>query len=102
VVILDDYSRTLLSNLQKFRELGDNSGAGAIRSSCVNCLAHLAALYEVLYRLEPTPRTELETVCDSALEWLSELSEGMQEEEYTRLDLLLGVRTILHQSCQHH
>ena len=59
-----------------------------IRSSCVNCLAHLAVLYEAL-------GAESESLCDSTLERLSELAGDMGTEEYTRLDLLLGVRVIL-------
>jgi len=39
----------------------------------------------------PAPQTELDTLCDSTLERLGELTESMRMEEYTRLDLLLGV-----------
>ena len=59
-----------------------------VRSSCVNCLAHLAVLYEAL-------GAESESLCDLTLERLSELTGEMGTEEYTRLDLLLGVRVIL-------
>lgn len=38
---------------------------------------------------------ELDIICDLALERLGELSQEMRMEEYTRLDLLLGVRTTL-------
>ena len=86
--VIDKFSQTLLSNLQRFRELGDKSGAAMIKSSCVNCLAHLGALYEAL-------GAESESFCDSTLERLSELAEDMGMEEYTRLDLLLGPRVIL-------
>ena len=65
-----------------------------IRSSCVNCLAHLAALCEALGQTERI-RTELEALCDSTLERLCELARDMSMEEYTRLDLLLGVRLVL-------
>lgn len=41
-----------------------------------------------------SPRGELYTLCDSALERLSELTQDMRAEEYTRLDLLLGVSAI--------
>ena len=95
VTLLDDYSRTLLFNMRRFQELGDESGAGVIRSSCVNCLAHLAALYEVLSEIGHAPQAELDNLCDSTLERLGELAQDMCMEEYTRLDLLLGVRTIL-------
>ena len=59
-----------------------------VRSSCVNCLAHLAVLSEAL-------GPESESLCDLTLERLSELTGEMGTEEYTRLDLLLGVRVIL-------
>ena len=66
-----------------------------IRNSCVNCLAHLAVLCDALGRVGPVPHTGLDTLCDSTLERLGELSQDMRMEEYTRLDLLLGVRSIL-------
>jgi hypothetical protein len=94
VSLLDSHSQTLLFNLRRFQELGDKSGAGIIRSSCVNCLAHLAVLCDALGRIEPT-RTQLDALCDSSLERLSELARDTHTEEYTRLDLLLGVRAIL-------
>lgn len=96
MVHLDDHSQTLLLNLQKFQELRDDSGAGIIRNSCVNCLAHLAILCDTLrvhYQMEPTQR-ELDTLCESALGMLSKLAQDMHGEEYTRLDLLLGVCAI--------
>ena len=92
--LLDNHSQTLLFNLQRFQELGDKNGAGTIRSSCVSCFAHLAVLCEVLGRVEPT-RTQLDTLCDLSLERLCELTRDTHMEEYTHLDLLLGVRAIL-------
>ena len=86
VILLDTYSQTLLFNLRRFQDLGDNSGAGMIKSSCVNCLAHLAVLCQAL------SNAELDALCDSTLERLGELAQDMCMEEYTRLDLLLGVR----------
>ena len=91
VTLLDTYSQTLLSNLQRFEELRDNSGAWMIRSSCVDCLAHLAVLCQTLSSAEPVPQVRLDTLCDSTLERLGELSQDMCMEEYTRLDLLLRV-----------
>lgn len=95
MTLLDDYSQTLLSNLQRFQELGDTNGAGMIRASCVNCLAHLAVLCEALSKNEPTPQMRPDTLRDSTLERLGALAQDMRMEEYTRLDLLLGVRAIL-------
>ena len=94
VTYLDCYSQTLLLNLQRFQKLGDKTGAGIIRSSSINCLAHLAVLCETLHQMEPA-RRELDTLCESALEILSELTEDMRTEEYTRLDLVLGVCAML-------
>lgn len=91
VTILNSYSWTLLSNLRKFQEFGDKSGAGIIKSSCVNCLAHLAVLCETLGSIGPDRQIELDILCDSVLERLGELAQDMCMEEYTRLDLLLKV-----------
>lgn len=96
VAVLDNHSHSLLSNLLRFQELGDNGGAGMIRSCCVISFAHLALLCEVFCGFGPAGQTAVEILCDSALERLSELSEDMRTEEYTRLDLLLGVRVTLH------
>ena len=95
MTLLDDYSQTLLSNLQRFQELGNANGAGIIRASCVNSLAHLAVLCETLRKIEPTLQAELDDLCDSTLERLGVLAQDMYMEEYTRLDLLLGVCVIL-------
>ena len=92
VTLLNDYSQTLLSNMQRFQELRDSSGAGMIRASCVNCLAHLAVLCEALNKVGPTPQMNMDTLCDSTLERLGELARDIRMEEYTNLDLLLGVR----------
>lgn len=89
--LLDTHSQTLLFNLRRFQELGDNSGAGMIRSSYVNCLAHLAVLCQALSDAEYAPQTELNALCNSTLEQLGELAQDMCMEEYTRLDLLLRV-----------
>ena len=95
MTLLDTYSQTLLSNLQRFEELRDNGGAWMIRGSCVNCLAHLAVLCQALGDAEPASRTRLDILCDSTLERLGKLAESMCMEEYTRLDLLLKVCIIL-------
>ena len=95
VTLLDDHSQTLLSNLQRFQELGDTSGAGMIGASCVNCLAYLVVLCETLSKAGPAPQVRLDTLCDSTLDRLGELARDMRMEEYTHLDLLLGVRAIL-------
>lgn len=91
ITLLDGYSDTLLHNLRRFIEIGDNGGAEIIWSSCIACLAHLTALCELVGRTEPTASLAMNALCDSSLEKLGHLTEDMRLEEYTYLDLLLGV-----------
>ena len=101
MTLLDDYSQTLLSNLQRFQELGDTNGVEMIRASCVNCLAHLVVLCETLRKIEPNSQIKLDTLCDSTLERLGALARDMHMDEYTRLDLLLAVCFVMRQLDQH-
>ena len=78
--------------MKRFHELGDNSGAEVIGSSCITCLAHLAILYEAVCRTDPVGSLEPRNLCDSALERLGTLTSELRFDEYTYLDLLLGVR----------
>ena len=93
VALLDDYSNTLLRNLQEFTEIGDNSGVEIIWSSCITCLAYLTALCELAGRTESTAGLAMNELCDCNLGKLGRLTEDVRTEEYTHLDLLLGVRT---------
>lgn len=93
IALLDGYSDMLLRNLQRFVDIGDNIGAEIIWSSCVTCLAHLSALCELIGRMEPTSNVAMNSLCDSNLEKLGQLTEDLRVEGYTHLDLLLGVRT---------
>ena len=88
---LEEFSQKLLSNIKRFREHGDKSGADVISSSCIACLAHLAVLYEVVCRTDPVAK-EMHNLCDVALQRLGMLTSELRFEEYTYLDLLLGVR----------
>lgn len=81
----------LLRNLRAFVEIGDDSGAEMIWSSCITCLAYLTALCELVDRTEPTT-SPMNALCDTNLEKLGHLTEDTRSEEYTYLDLLLGVR----------
>jgi hypothetical protein len=81
--------------MKRFHEFGDNSGAEEIGSSCIACLAHLAILYEAVCRTDPVGSSELRNLCDSALERLGRLTSELRFDEYTYLDLLLGVRPSL-------
>ena len=94
ITLLDGYSETLLRNLRTFIEIGDNSGAEMIWSSCITCLAYLTALCELVGRTEPTTSLAMNALCDGNLEKLGHLTEDVRLEEYTYLDLLLGVRTL--------
>jgi hypothetical protein len=84
----------LLRNLRRFIEIDDKIGAEIIWSSCITCLVHLSALCEIICRAEPTASLAMNALCDSNLEKLGRLTEDMRVEEYTYLDLLLGVRTV--------
>jgi hypothetical protein len=81
--------------MKGFRELGDKSGADVIGSNCIACLAHLAIFYEAVCRTDPVGRSELYNLCDSALQRLGTLTSELHFNEYTYLDLLLGVRPFL-------
>lgn len=91
MTLLNDYSQDLLSNLGKFQELGDKTGSEMIRSCCLNCFAHLVVLCEALGKTEPGSQVGVDTSCDSGLERLGGLCQGMNTDEYTRHDLLLRV-----------
>jgi len=92
VALLDEYSSTLLRHLRWYIETGDNSGAEMVWSSCITCLAYLSALCELVGRTEPNASVTMNGLCDLSLEKLGQLTEDMRSEEYTHLDLLLGVR----------
>lgn len=90
IASLEEFSQNLLGNVITFREHGDESGVEVIGSSCITCLAHLAVLYEVVGRVDPDARG-MYNLCDSALQRLGKLTLDLRFEEYTCLDLLLGV-----------
>ena len=80
--------------MKVFREYGDKAGAEVIGSSCIACLAHLAVLYEVVGRVDPLAGNAGD-LCDSALQRLGNLTSDLGFDEYTYLDLPLGVRPSL-------
>ena len=88
---LDEYSDTLLRNARTFLQIGDTQGAEMIQSSCICCLAHLAVLCDLISRLKPNSKPQMDTVCDSSLERLGCLTQEMSFEGYTYFDLLLRV-----------
>lgn len=91
VALLDEYSNTLLHAIERFVEIDDNGGAEMIWSSCITCLTYLTALCELVGRTDPTASLAMNGLCDCNLEKLGRLTEDMRSEEYTHLDLLLGV-----------
>ena len=62
-----------------------------ISGSCVACLTQLAILYEAIARMDPVAEVEMFNLCDSALQRLGMLTSELHFDEYTSLDLLLGV-----------
>ncbi|KAF9643913.1 hypothetical protein BDM02DRAFT_3132089 [Thelephora ganbajun] len=87
---LEEFSQDLLDNIKTFREHDDKIGVDVIGSSCITCLAHLAILYEVISRVDPVAKVEMDNRCDSALQRLGTLTSELHFDEYTYLDLLLG------------
>jgi hypothetical protein len=89
---LEECSQMLLDNIKTFRQHGDNNGADEVSSSCIGCLAHLAVLCEITGRTDPSAKTGMDGLCDSALRRLGMLTSELRFDEYSSLDLLLGVR----------
>ena len=89
---LDEYSDTLLRNMRISLQIDDRQGAEIIQGSCIGCLAHLAVLCDLIGRLEPNSKPQVDAVCDSSLERLGRLTQEMYFDEYTCFDLLLMVR----------
>ena len=89
---LEDFSQKLFSNVKTFREHGDKNAADIVSSSCIACLSHLAVLYEVTGQTDPVAKVRMDRLCDLALQRLGELTSELQFDEYSYLDLLLGVR----------
>ena len=93
VLALDRFSNSLMGNLLRFIEMGDNSGTETIWTCCVACLAHLVALCHFVSQTEPTLRGPMDDLFDLALAKLGGLSHEVPVEEYSYFDVLTGVRT---------
>jgi len=91
---LEEFSQRLLRKTKGFRDDDDKNRADVVSSSCIACLAHLAILYEVICRTDPVAE-ETYALCDSALQRLGILTSELHLDEYTCLDILLGVRPSL-------
>jgi len=81
VTHLDEYSDTLLRNIQRFLEIGDSLGAKTIQSSCIGCLAHLAALCELISWVDPDSKPQMDIICDSSLERLGHLTQSVDFDD---------------------
>ena len=92
VTRLDRYSNVLLRNIRVFMEIEDTHGAEIIRESCIACLAYLAVLCDFANQLEPNSRPQTNAICDSSLKRLGRLTQEVNFDEYTYLDVLLKVR----------
>lgn len=92
VTRLDEYSGVLLRNARSFLEVGDKGGIEIIQSTCVGCLAHLAVLCDLVGRVGPNSKPQMDAICDSSLERLGHLTLGLNFDDYTYFDLILGVR----------
>ena len=90
--MLEDFSKNLIENSRTFREQQDESRTEVICSSCIACLSHLAILYDFVCRMDPAAGSEMYELCDSALQRLGMITSEHHFDEYTYLDLLLGVR----------
>ncbi|KAF9643500.1 hypothetical protein BDM02DRAFT_3123338 [Thelephora ganbajun] len=86
---LDDYSDILMIHLGEFEKANDTEGASMIRSNCIACLAHLAALYRFVGEMQPSASATMDSLCDAALDNLGNLTQEMKLEEVTYFDLLL-------------
>ena len=89
---LEEFSKKLLDNIKTFRQHGDKNGTDEVSASCIASLTHLAFLYEAISRNDPTVEAKMNSLCDSALRRLGTLTSELRFDEYTYLDLLLGVR----------
>ena len=92
VARLDEYSNVLLQNIRIFIVDGDKRGAEIIQNSCIGCLVHLAVLCDLSSRLEPNSKPQMDAICDSSLVRLGRLTQEMNFDEYSYLDVLLRVR----------
>ena len=88
---LDEFCKDLSRNLERFIRLEDNSGTEIIWTSCVACLAHLAALCNLVCRTEPASSVSMGHLCDLTLEKLANISLEVRIEQYSHFDVLTGV-----------
>ena len=72
--------------------IGDSHAAEIIQSSCVGYLAHLAMLCDPFGRLEYSSKPQMDAICDPSLVRLGHLTQEMNFDEFSHLDVLLRVR----------
>ena len=78
-------------HLGEFDKTNDTEGALVIRSSCIVCLAHLAALCRFVGEMQPDGGARANGLCDAALDNLGKLTQAIKLEEVSYSDLLLKV-----------
>lgn len=89
---LDEFSQKLLDDITTFRHHRDKNGADVVSGICIACLTQVATLCEVIGRNDPSAKAGMDSLCDSTLQKLGALTSELCFDEYTCLDLLLGVR----------
>ena len=92
---LGELSQNLLRKIKGFHKRDNTIGADVVGSNCIACLAHLAILHEGVCRADFASTSAMYKPCDSALQSLGELTSELCFDEYSYLDLLLGVRPSL-------
>jgi hypothetical protein len=89
---LEEFSEKLFDDIKTFHKHSNKNGAEVVSGICIACLAHLAILYHIVSSNDPSAKAEVDDLCNSMLQSLGELTLELHFDEYTYLDLLLGVR----------
>ena len=74
--------------LGEFEATNDTEGALIVRSSCIACLSHLAILHHFIAEMRSDGGETMDGLCDTVLDNLGNLTQGMKLEEVTYFDLL--------------
>ena len=94
VGVLDSFSSSLVENWLRFTNEGDIDGAGIIWTSCIICLAHLAALSHLTSQVDPASSMTMSCLYALTLDKLEKLSLEAHIEEYLNFDVLTEVRIL--------
>jgi len=88
---LDTFSSDLMGNLERFISIGDTGGVGMIRTCCIMCLAHLAALCHFMSQADSALSTSMNGLYDLTMDNLCNLSLEPHIEECSNFDVLTGM-----------